>query len=207
LKTTSNKKAAGVVASPTVDFFNTKPATPPAVKTNGNDPTPVSAFPIDHIEEPRRGPGRPPKICSICNKSASECKGHAPAQFQIGESTVKGLMQMVAHLAALSFSMSSGVPLESLSKIWLFSEGEQALIAPPAAEIINEHAPEWLLRYEKEIKLGLVLVPVLITKLTITHAMVKMHKEQKEKQVPANASPSPAAAKPESTVAAQATAA
>jgi hypothetical protein len=166
--------------------------------------SPAVPFPVDHVEENRRGPGRPAKICPACNLPASECKGHAVAKFEISEGTVKGMYQMLAHVVALSFSISSGLPAGDLAKLWAFSEGETAVLAPPTAALINEKAPEWLLKYEKEIAVGFVLFPILITKLTITNALVKMHKAELEKKNPADPAAPAAAAKPESKVSAQA---
>jgi hypothetical protein len=153
----------------------------------------VTAFPID--ESARRGPGRPPKLCATCGKMASECKGHAAAPFSIGESTVKGILQMFSHLTALSFAVSTGLPLENLHRLWQFSEGESAVLLPPTTELINKNAPEWLIRWETELKVGFVLLPILITKLTVTHAMVQAMKQQKEKQASSSSSPSPAESK------------
>lgn len=68
--------------------------------------------------------------------------------------------------------------------------GEKAVLVPPAAELINKNAPEWMVKYETEIKLGFIALPLLIAKLSMTHAVVKMHREALEKE---KLSPSPAA--------------
>jgi hypothetical protein len=193
-KIPATKKSAAVASS----FPNT-----PALPTNGtHDPAagtpskvppiaPLHAFPVDPPPEPRRGPGRPPKVCDICGKIPAECKGHKAAEkFSIGDETVKGLITMVSQLTALSFALSTGAPGEQLAKIWNFTEGEKMLLVPPAAELINKNAPEWMLKYETEIKLGFIALPLLIAKLSMTHALVKMHREQLEKE---KSSPSPAA--------------
>ena len=114
---------------------------------------------------------------------------------------------MLGHLTALSFSLSTGVPMQQLSPLWQFSEGETALLAPPTAELINEMAPEWMLKYSKELAVGFILIPILITKLTITHSLVQQRKAELEKQNTPNATPSPAAIRPETTVRAGAAAA
>ena len=197
----------GVFPSPLPDPSTAKAATDPTVNSVKNNPAPESAFPVDRVEEPRRGPGRPPKLCSICNKPASECKGHAAVKFEIGEATVRGLFSMVSQLAATSLALSTGLPLKDLGELWKFSDGELAVVVPPATEIINENAPEWLLRYEKEIKLGFVLVPCLIAKMSMTYAMVQLRKSQLEKQKPANATPSPTVTRTEDPIRAGAAAA
>src|SRR5579862_10043742 len=101
----------------------TKPAMPgsavppaPPLASTADPVSPVTSFPID-TEPIRRGPGRPPKLCLVCNLPASECAGHPVAKFEIGEQTVKGLYQMLGHLIALSFSMSTGVPAEQLGPL------------------------------------------------------------------------------------------
>jgi hypothetical protein len=95
---------------------------------------------------------------------------------------------MVSTLAAYGFSLSTGAPVEVLGKIWTFTEGEKAILAPPAAELINKNAPEWLKKYETEVKLLMVAIPIFIMKLAATHAVVKMHNETKQKEL----TPSPA---------------
>ena len=147
-------------------------------------PAPASAFPVDITPETKRGPGRPPKTCEKCGKLASECKGHAEEKFSISDETVKGLIGLVSNLAAYGFSLSTGAPVEHLQKVWSFSEGEKTMLAPTAAEYINKSAPEWLKKYECEIKLALILTPIMVAKLAMTHAVVKMHKEQLAKENP-----------------------
>jgi hypothetical protein len=178
---------------------------PAATPLRTNPPTaPLHAFPVDPIPEPKRGPGRPAKVCDICGKIPSECKGHAKQSFSIGDETVKGLITMMSQLTALSFSLSTGAPAESLAKIWNFTEGEKAVLVPPAAELINKNAPEWMIKYETEIKLGFIAIPLLIAKLSMTHALVKMHRETLEKE---KSSPSPAAGTSDRPAPAQAAAA
>jgi hypothetical protein len=209
-KSFPTKKTAAALSS----FPNTPPQPtngthdPAAVPSRPNPPVaPLSAFPVDRTEEPKRGPGRPPKVCDICGKVPAECKGHAKLaaeKFFIGDETVKGLITMLSQLTAISFSMTTGVPAEDLGKVWSFTEGEKSLIAPPAAEWINKEAPEWMQKYETQIKLGFVAIPILIAKLTVTYALVKMHREKLASE---NASPSPAAGKSDGRTSAQATAA
>jgi hypothetical protein len=190
-----SRKAA--VASPPSSLKPPHP-TPDASGPAAAPPThpvaaPVSAFPVDKVEEPRRGPGRPPKVCEKCGKLAGECKGHAEQKFSIGEETVKGLITMVSQLAAYSFALSTDVPIERLGPVWSFTEGEKMVLVPPTAELINKNAPEWLLKYETEIKLGLIAIPLLIAKLAATHALVKAYKQKPSEE---NSTPSPAAGTP-----------
>lgn len=148
---------------------------------------PAAAFPVDPLPEQKRGPGRPAKI-SI----APAAQAPAPV-ILISDESVKGLIGMVSNLAAYSFSLSTGAPVEALSKVWTFTEGEKVMLAPPAAELINKNAPEWMKKYETEIKLAMIAVPILISKLAMTHAVVKMHKEnQKNNEL----TPSPTVATP-----------
>jgi hypothetical protein len=146
---------------------------------------PAAAFPVDTPPEPKRGPGRPPKekISSVPPVPAT-----APV-ILISDESVKGLIGMVSNLAAYGFSLSTGAPVEALGKVWAFSDGEKAMLAPPAAELINKNAPEWMKKYETELKLALIAIPILISKLAMTHAVVKMHNENQKKN---ELTPSPA---------------
>jgi hypothetical protein len=175
-----------------------KPAAVPPIPSRSSTPpdSPATSFPIDTPEVARRGPGRPPTLCPTCNLPRSECKGHDAPKFQIGEAAVKGLLQLLGNGAALVFSMTSGMTLAELAPIWHFSETETALVAPPATEYINDVAPDWMLRYEKEFKIGFVLLPILIAKLAITNALIHARKLELAKQTPQKPTPSAAAGKP-----------
>lgn len=93
--------------------------------------------------------------------------------------------------------MSSGVALAELAPIWQFSDGESALMVPASAEYINELAPQWMLQYEKEFKIAFAVLPILIAKLTITNALIRVKKLELAKSQPPKSTPSAAAAKPE----------
>jgi hypothetical protein len=150
---------------------------------------PAAAFPVDPLPEVKRGPGRPPK-----EKISSVAPAPTPAPvILLSDESVKGLIGMVSSLAAYGFSLSTGAPVDALAKVWTFSDGEKAMLAPPAAELINKNAPEWMKKYETEFKLALIAVPILIAKLAMTHAVVKMHNENLKKN---ELTPSPTVAQP-----------
>ena len=196
-----NKKSAAGIApsSPTPITPKVDEQRPAAVPLQTHPAqAPASAFQLDPVAEPKRGPGRPPAICDKCGKPRSECKGHEAAKFSIGDETVKGLIELVSQLAAYSFALSTDAPIEKLQPVWKFTEGEKAILVPPAAELINKNAPEWLIKYETEIKLGFIAIPLLVAKLAATHAIVKAYKEKAAQE---NSS-TPAAPKPLSTAAA-----
>jgi hypothetical protein len=187
---------------------NKKAVTEPAPAS----PTPgmpaQSVFPDDPrpIEQERRGPGRPPKICEKCFKPASECKCAAevpPPPFD--EATVQFVFKGFSQLMAVSLSLSTGLEAESLAKIWNFQPGELMLMTPPATVLANKYLPDLLKGFQDELKLLMVLLPILISKVVITKALVGAHK--KLHQVPDQTGKTPSQASERVPLAEQATAA
>lgn len=152
------------------DSSNGSTGTPPSPHA-----APASAFPVDVQPEPKRGPGRPPKTESATLAKPEE-------KFSVSDATVAGLIGLVSNLAAYGFSLSTGAPVETLGKVWTFSQGETAMLAPIGAELINKSAPEWLKKYETEVRLALILTPILVAKLAMTHAVVTAYKEKTKKE-------------------------
>lgn len=160
------------------------------MKKPGKPESPVApidapaVFPAAPVVEDKRGPGRPPKICPVCGKSASECKGHtstltpAPA---LTEVTVKYALQFVSQMLAVGTSIAADIPIPEAIKLMGFSEPELAVMATPATEVANKYLPDWMLSSQAEVQLMLVAGPILVGKLILVKSLLDRKKAEKQK--------------------------
>lgn len=83
---------------------------------------------------------------------------------------VNYFLLLVGQFNTYTAALTLGIPAQDAAKIWMFSDAELGTLAPPATVVVNKYAPEWLLKYQSEIALLLVLLPMMTSKMAATVA-------------------------------------
>jgi hypothetical protein len=83
------------------------------------------------------------------------------------------------------------IPADIAEKSFTFTETEKARLAAPTARVINKYAATWMVQFKDEIALAMLFVTMTAVKLQMATALTNMR---------GAASPTPAPARPVSTI-------
>lgn len=178
-------------------------AAPPAASPAGSSS--VATFPEDSREQERRGPGRPPKLCATCGKSATECKcAKAAAVPELAEQTVKQLLKGIFRTTGGAIAIATGVEMSKMQQVWDLAEGELMLLGPQATTLANKYADDFLKLFQTEIAFAVTILPIVAMKASATRTIVAAHKAANSQPKKDAAPPSPVPKAPDGVRAAAA---
>lgn len=80
-------------------------------------------------------------------------------------SQIKEALNVLAHVQTAVVTRVWGVPADVAERVMRFTDEEKDELAPPAARVINKHAPDWLKKYADEITLVTVLGGITLKKI------------------------------------------
>lgn len=170
----------------------------------------IRRFPREKKSQPpavdeKLPPGRPPlPRCAKCGHKMRHCTCSRPAEavttmkpadasvLVLDEATVKYLIQLVGQFNTMAVSLTQKMSAADAGEIWMFSPQEMAALTPCSTKVLNKNLPAWLLRFQDEFALVIVLLPILIAKMAMTMAWKEAQKEGGRRP----AEPQPSVSKP-----------
>lgn len=116
-----------------------------------------------------------------------------PAAEFISPTSCDGVFDVFGKVMSFTAVKFKDVPADIAEQAFPFTAAEKEMLREPTARVINKHAPAWLVKWQDEIALSLILVTVINAKIQLCNALLAARTPQ---VVPAPVTPINGEAKP-----------
>ena len=91
---------------------------------------------------------------------------HSPEQVKvISDDFCRNLYDLIEKVQCAIISAKTKIPIEIVRKHLAFTDAELDQLAPATAKVLNKYAFDWLIRFQEEIALGILLISIMSSKL------------------------------------------
>jgi hypothetical protein len=104
-------------------------------------------------------------------KTSDEVAEKPKPEFMTPQS-VDGLYDLIGKAMIFSAEKWKGVPPEIAAKAFTFQQNEKDMLREPTARVLNKHVPAWMVKYQDEIAVTLMVVAVVNAKIQLCNALL-----------------------------------
>ena len=94
-----------------------------------------------------------------------------PATF-ISPQACDGLFDVLGKIASFTATKFKDIPVDIADQAFLFTPQEKEILRDPTARVINKYAPTWMVKYQDEIALTLMVVTIVNAKIILCNSLI-----------------------------------
>jgi hypothetical protein len=103
---------------------------------------------------------------------AQEPEAKKEEQLFIQPEAVDGLFDIFGKILAAAAVRFKNVPADIAAEAFPFTQSDKDTLRKPVAKVINKHAPAWLIKYQDEIAVTLMVTTVINAKIQLCNALI-----------------------------------